>query len=131
MTISIIGSLIIPMALQVAAPAPSPGVASFEDLPIEQTTAPRCGVAFGIVHGWQEAGDTRGEQWPSMADANAREFFLRAMVRLIDAYSLERTDVTRLVEAEKQRHQADGFAAVEAMMPACLALLEVQSTGGG
>jgi hypothetical protein len=128
MTMTIVASLIAPFALQVAAPASSPGVASFEDLPIEQTTGPRCGVAFAIVQGWQEAGNARGGAFPNMAEANAREFFLIAMVRLIDAYSLERPDVTRLVEAEKARHQADNFATVEAMMPGCLALLELSST---
>jgi hypothetical protein len=85
-------------------------------------------VAFAIVQGWQEAGNARGGAFPNMAEANAREFFLIAMVRLIDAYSLERPDVTRLVEAEKARHQADNFATVEAMMPGCLALLELSST---
>lgn len=127
MTISIFAAALAPIALQVGAPAPSPVVASFEDLPIEQSTAPRCGVAFAIVQGWQEAGNARGGAFPSMAEANAREFFLTAMVRLIDDYSLERTDVRRLVEAEKARHQADDFASVEAMMPGCLALLELSS----
>ena len=128
MTISIIAAALAPVAIQVAAPAPFSDVASFEDLPIEQTTGPRCGVAFAIVQGWQEAGNARGGAFPSMAEADAREFFLTAMVRLIDRYSLERTDVKRLVEAEKERHQADDFARVEAMMPGCLALLELSSS---
>ncbi|MEM1053168.1 MAG: hypothetical protein AAGI28_13845, partial [Pseudomonadota bacterium] len=59
-----------------------------------------------------------------MKDAGAREFFLHAMVRLIDTYGLERSDVVRIVSAEQARHQADNFTMVEAMMPACLALME-------
>ena len=129
MTISILAAFVAPFALQSGTPPPTKPT-SFAQLPIEEATAPRCGMAFAIVQGWQEADDTRGKQWPSMAEANAREFFLRAMVRLIDQYSLERPDVTRLVEVEQQRHQAGGFASVEAMMPACLALLEVQSPRG-
>ncbi|WP_298307716.1 hypothetical protein [uncultured Erythrobacter sp.] len=127
MTFSFIAALITPFALQSATPAPA-APTSFADLPIEQTTAPRCGTAFAIVQGWQEAGDERGAAWPNMEEANAREFFLTAMVRLIDAYTLDRSDVTRLVEAEKARHQADNFVSVEAMMPACLALIEASST---
>jgi len=130
MTISIIAALVTPFALQTATPAP-PRLATFEDLPIEQATAPRCGVAFAIAQGWQETRDVRGSAWPSLERANAREFFLNAMVRLIDAYSLERSDVTRLVEAERARHQADNFTSVEAMMPACLALLEATASKGG
>ena len=49
------------------------------------------------------------------------------MVRLIDAYGLEREDVMRLVQNESKRHEADNGAAIEAMLPACLALLETSS----
>lgn len=126
MTISIFAALVAPFALQAAAVAPT-APASFADLPIEEATAPRCGTAFAIVQGWQEAGDERGGDWPSMEEANAREFFLSAMVQLIDAYDLERADVTRLVEAEKERHLVDNFTSVEAMMPSCLALMEATS----
>lgn len=121
MTISLLSTLALPLALQAAAPEKP---ASFEDLSVEEATAPRCGVAFAIAQGWQEAGDARGESLPDMEDANAREFFLTAMVRLIDRYSLERADVTALVQAETARHRANDFADVASMMPACLVLLD-------
>lgn len=130
MTFSLLTTLALPFALQAAAPETAKPT-SFADLGIEEATAPRCGMAFAIVQGWQTAGDARGTAWPSMENIRAREFFLNAMVRLIDAYDLERADVTRLVEVEKSRLQAQDFAAVEAMMPACLALLEASSTNGG
>lgn len=135
MTFSLFAALAVPFALQAATPAPEKPTpqtpSSFADLPFEQSTAPRCGMAFAIVQGWQEAGDTRGAAWPSLAEKGAREFFVKAMVRLIDSYSLEQPDVMRLVEAEQTRLQAQEFAAVDAMMPSCLALLEVSSTKGG
>lgn len=134
MTTSLIAALALPFALQATAQATGQAPetpTTFADLSVEEATAPRCGMAFAIVQGWQEAGDERGNAWPGMKEADAREFFLRAMVRLIDRYSLERSDVTRLVNAEKARHQRDNFTSVEAMMPACLILLDASSTQGG
>lgn len=127
MTFSFLAALALPFALQASATPSASAPAkptSFADLSIEEATGPRCGMAFAIVQGWQEAGDARGGAWPNMQRAGAREFFLNTMVRLIDRYSLERADVTRLVQAESQRHQADDFTSVEAMMPGCLILLE-------
>jgi len=130
MTFSLIAAFAVPFTLQAATPVQIKP-ATFADLSIEEATEPRCGVAFAIVQGWQEAGDARGGAWPSMAEAGAREFFLTAMVRLIDRYSLGRSDVTQLVEVETQRHESDKFASVEAMMPGCLVLLESASINGG
>lgn len=121
MTVSLLSALVLPMALQAATPAKP---ATFEDLSLEEATGPRCGVAFAIAQGWQEAGDPRASELPNLEQADAREFFLTAMVRLIDRYDLEHEDVVKLVEAETARHQANGFADVYPMMPACLVLLE-------
>lgn len=132
MILSIIAALSAPFALQAATPAPAPTKpATFADLSIEEATAPRCGVAFAIVQGWQAAGDARGGAWPNMHEARAGEFFISAMVRLIDTYSLERSDVVQLVEAERARHQTGDFASVEAMMPGCLILLGSTAPQGG
>ncbi|UAB78772.1 hypothetical protein INR77_03340 [Erythrobacter sp. SCSIO 43205] len=132
MTISLLSALVLPFALQSAVPDNGPEKpASLDDLSIEEATGPRCGIAFAIMQGWQEAGDARGQSAPDLKQANAREFFLTAMVRLIDRYSLERSDVVRIVENEKTRHRADDFADVGVMMPACLALLEASKAQGG
>jgi hypothetical protein len=119
------------LALQTA-PVPEASAAQakptdFADLPVEEATAPRCGVAFATAQNWQNAGDARANGLPDIASTRAREFFVQSMVRLIDAYSLERGDVTRLVEREAARHEADGGATIQAMLPACLALLEMSS----
>ena len=121
MNISLLSSLALPLALQAAAPEKP---ATFDDLAIEEATAPRCGVAFAIAQGWQEAGDARGQALPELKTTDAREFFLTAMVRLIDRYSLERSDVVALVQSETARHRANDYADVGAMMPACLVLLD-------
>lgn len=121
----LIAALAAPIALQ-AAPAATQEAAkpaTFAQLPVTDATAPRCGVAFATLEGWQKSGDPRGSEWPAMSEVGGREFFVVAMARLMDAHSLDRDDVVRLVQAEVARHDADNGAAVEAMLPACLALL--------
>lgn len=130
----LIAAFAAPLALQAApvspgaAPADKP--ATLSDLPVTEATAPRCGIAFASVEGWQEADDPRGEEWPEIASSGAREFFVVAMARLIDARGLTREDIMRLVEAEVAAHDADGGVAIAAMMPACLALLETSGIQG-
>ena len=123
MTSLLLAAFVAPLALQAAPSAPAKP-ATLEDLPVTEATAPRCGVAFATLEGWQKSGDPRGEEWPAVAETGGREFFVVAMVRLMDAYSLDREDVTRLVQAEVARHEADSGEALKAMLPACLTLLE-------
>lgn len=126
MTFILSVALALPLAFQ-AAPAPetapsATAISSFDDLPIEQTTAPRCGVAFAVVEGLQVAGHPQAQELPAMEGSGAREFFVQAMARLIDETGLERDAIKRIVDAEVQRHIADeGKSAIE-MMPACLLL---------
>ena len=105
--------------------AESPKPTSLADLPITQATAPRCGIAFAIVQGWQDQADPRGEEWPAIDQVKGREFFVVAMARLIDDYNLTNEDVTRLTRAEVERLSAQNGEAVIAMMPACLTLLDI------
>ncbi|EAQ28928.1 hypothetical protein NAP1_15053 [Erythrobacter sp. NAP1] len=124
MTLPLLAAIAAPLALQ-AAPAPDAAKpATLEDLPVTEATAPRCGVAFATLEGWQKSGDPRGSEWPTMTETGGREFFVVAMVRLMDTYALNREDVTRLVQSEVARHEADGGEAVKAMLPACLTLLD-------
>lgn len=135
MTFSIIATLALPLALQAGAATTATSdaakPASFADLTTFEATSSRCAMAFAIVQGWQGSGDPRGAAWPTMTQTDAREFFLKTMVRLIDAYDLERADIMQLVEAERARLEAQNFAPVEAMMPSCLALLEYSSSNSG
>ena len=129
MTMILSAALAVPLALQAAsAPEPEatetapPAIASFDDLPIEQTTAPRCGIAFAVVEGLQEAGHPGAQDVQEMAGSGAREFFVQAMARLMEDTGLDREAVKRIVDAEVQRHIAEeGKSAIE-MMPACLLL---------
>ena len=127
--LSILTASLTAIALQ-AAPATTQAAppASFDAMPVTVSTAPRCGIAFATVEGWQDAGDERGARWPDIQALGGREFFVQAMVQLIDRYGLEREDVQRLVAAEVASHDADGGAAVQAMMPACLTLIETTAS---
>lgn len=131
---SFLAFVLAPLALQAEA-TPNSGATSSQsinslaDLPIEEATGARCGIAFAIVLEWQASGDPRGAPFASLDNEKGREFFVRAMVPIIDKYGLEREDVTRIVQAEYQSHLADDGQAVEAMMPACSALLSVSSPG--
>ena len=144
LTANMIALLLAPLALAQASLPPAPAAdgaatqntgpadapnsnkpASLADLPIEQATAPRCGIAFGIVQGWQDQADPRGEAWPAINQGKGREFFVVAMARLIDDYNLTNEDVTRLTRAEVERLSEQNGKAVSAMMPACLALLDI------
>ena len=129
MTSLLFAALAAPLALQAAAAAPAKP-ASLAELPVTEATAPRCGVAFATLEGWQKSGDPRGSEWPAVAETGGREFFVVAMARLMDAYALDREDVTRLVQTEVARHEADGGAAIKAMLPACLTLLEATNAAG-
>lgn len=116
-------SLLAPLLALQAAPAAAEKPATLADVPIEQATAPRCGIAFAVVQDWQAKGDPRGAEFPALAETRGREFFVVAMARLMDSFSLEQADVTRLVQAEVARHGEDGGEAIASMMPACLALM--------
>ena len=133
MTVSVLAAIALPLALQGAAAAaqPAPPPQSLADLSVIEATAPRCGIAFAVVEGWQGADDPRGRAYPPMASNGGREFFVVAMARLMDARSLTREDVMRMVALELDRHKADDYAAIDAMMPACLALLQSSGIEGG
>lgn len=116
-----------PIALQTAAQSDTPPIRTFDDLPIEQSTPPRCGVAFAIVGGWQAAGDPRGANYPDMQSEGGREFFVRSLANLMDASSLSRENVEALVRHEAgQLATQEGLSRVEAMMPACLLMKRSQ-----
>ena len=115
---------LLPLALQGAIAPATPAPRNLSDLPVIEAAAPRCGIAFAVVEGWQNAGDPRGGAWPVMTATGAREFFVVAMARLMDARGLTREDEMQMVAVEMDRHAADNGVAVASMMPACLVLLE-------
>lgn len=103
--------------------APAAPAADLPELSMEQTAALRCGVAFGLVAGGQEAGDERALAFPKM-EPRGLEYFVRTMAKLMDEKSLTRPQVQALARQEVGRLQRAGPDAVVEMMPNCLMLLE-------
>lgn len=118
----------VPAMEQDAKPEPqaqsAPSISDLSDLSIEETTATRCGIAFAIGQGMQQSGDERSSDWPDIQEAGGREFFVRAVVGLMDAHSLDRQTVLDLADKEVARHMESGLEEVTEMMPGCLLLLE-------
>jgi hypothetical protein len=128
MTIPLLASIAAPLLLQSAPAAPPDDSApteapltSLDDLPIEQATGPRCGIAFALVSRWQRTGDERGAGYIDMESGGGREFFVRTMARLMDDTGLDRDQLATLANAEMLKLDTEeGAERVEAMMPACL-----------
>ncbi|QIQ87096.1 hypothetical protein [Erythrobacter sp.] len=114
-------SLIAPLALaaQSAAPAEEAASVTLEALELEQAAALRCAVAFALVSAWQQDGDERGAAFPALEEAEAREFFVRTMARLMDERALDRAGVLDLVALQNGRFELRPETVGE-IMPACL-----------
>ncbi|WP_299196479.1 hypothetical protein [uncultured Erythrobacter sp.] len=132
MTSLFLAAIAAPLALQAAAPSTgtaetpaAPAIASFDELPIEQSAAPRCAIAFAVVSRWQKAGDARGAPYDDMETNGGREFFVQSLAALMEQAQLQQGDVLDLAFAEVDKlDNADGALRVEAMMPACLLMKE-------
>lgn len=101
-----------------AAETSSPAAAQ---LSLENQTLLRCSAAFALVSYGQENGNEAALAWPRL-DPQGREFFVRALARLMDDTGMTRDQVSALASAEAQRLLDENQ--VDAVMPACLALLE-------
>ena len=102
-----------PLVAQQPAPAPQ--------LTADQQTLLHCSAMFAVVSGRQHAGDKAALAFPDVT-ARGREYFVRALVELMDEAHLDRDTVARLVQAEAARLQDSPD--MLAGMPACLASLE-------
>ncbi|WP_306094352.1 hypothetical protein [Qipengyuania flava] len=115
--------LFTPLVLALAqAAAPAPAAPPLPDLTLEQASALRCSVAFGLVHQKQRAGDGSASDYPVMAQ-RGQEFFVRTTARLMDETGADRETVMALVMRE---HAALGETPgrVDDVMPACLLMLD-------
>lgn len=113
--------LAVPLAAQDAAPP-----AELPALTIQQQTNLRCGVAFGLVAGYQDRKDERGEAYPAM-EPRGKEFFIRTTAKIMEDDRFTRDVVTALIGAEMayfDNGSEDGYASIENIMPACLTLLD-------
>jgi len=103
----------------------APAISSLDQLPIEQSAAPRCAIAFALVSRWQKADDARGADYIDMEANGGREFFVQTLAALMDQAELDQDDVIELAMSEVNKLDNDnGAERVEAMMPACLLMKE-------
>ena len=115
--------LFTPLVLALAqAAAPALAASPLPDLTLEQASALRCSVAFGLVHQAQRAGNGSASDYPVMAQ-RGQEFFVRTTARLMDETGADRETVMALVMRE---HAALGETPgqVDDVMPACLLMLD-------
>lgn len=119
--IQIIASLALLAAQASAAPAPAAEAKPLPDLSATQSAALRCGVAFGMVHRLQRAGDPAGTQYPAMAE-RGQEFFVRTTAQLMDEIDADRETIGMLVLREIK--DIEGKASLHQVMPPCLAMLD-------
>ncbi|MEX0341397.1 MAG: hypothetical protein AB3N06_02315 [Erythrobacter sp.] len=102
--------------------AATQGDASLPDLTLEQSSALRCSVAFGLVHKAQVSGEGAHREYPVMAE-RGREFFVRTTARLMDELEADRGAIMGLVERESAGlSQTPGR--LDEVMPACLLMLD-------
>ena len=102
------------LALQ-AAPAAPPNLSQ------EDRALLRCSAAFALVAEGQAKGNAAAKKWPPV-EVRGREFFVRALARLMDETGLDRDGISQLVGAEAQAIWDNGE--VEKVMPACLVMLD-------
>lgn len=104
----------------IASAAAPPAITQLSQLPLEEAAAPRCGVVFAIIENAQKAGNARARQWPDMASSNGREFFVRAMARLMDDRSLDREQVAALTLRESALLSENDNKGANDLMEPCL-----------
>lgn len=108
-----------PLALSLAqaGPATEP-----PKLTLEQASALRCSVAFGLVHKGQLEGDATMARYPVMAE-RGREFFVRTTAQLMDELGIDREAIMVLVTRESTALTTSS-GRLDEVMPACLMMLE-------
>ena len=118
--------LLIAVALALAttpavAQRPVPPNPAAPQLTVEQLTLLHCSATFALVSGRQHAGDKAALAQPDVTQ-RGREYFVRALVQLMDEAHLDHDTVAKLVQAEAVRLQDSPDLFRE--MPACLASLQ-------
>lgn len=90
-------------------------------LSIEDNAVIRCTAAFGLVAAAQGRGDVEALKWPALGE-RGKEFFVQALVAVIDRHEFDRSTIGALVRSEAESLYADDK--VNAVMPGCLLMLE-------
>ena len=81
----------------------------------------RCSAAFALVSFGQSAGDPAALAWPQI-DPKGREYFVRTMAKIMEETGMDRDQAAAL--AEKEAKRLLDAKEVDAVMPACLQLLD-------
>ena len=108
-------------AAAAAAQQPPAANSSTPQLTDEQRTLLHCSATFALVSGRQHAGDRAALAFPDISQ-RGREYFVRALVQLMDDAGLDRATIVKLVQAEAARLEKS--PELLEGMPACLASLE-------
>lgn len=114
-------SLLAALALSAAAPALAQPAARPPQLTGDQQTLLHCSATFALVSGRQHAKDPQALAFPDITQ-RGREYFVRAMVQLMDEAGLDHDAIAALVAKEAAGLQEP--AVLYQQMPACLASLQ-------
>lgn len=87
----------------------------------EHSALLRCSAAFALVSYGQANGEEASMAWPAI-DPKGREFFVRALAKIIDDTGMTREQVSQMAEAEAQRLIDENL--LDSVMPGCLLMLE-------
>lgn len=116
-----ITATVIALTMQAAEPKPPPVVfTDLSQLPVEEAAAPRCGIVFAFVDGAQKADDPRAKDWPDIEKANGKEFFVRAMAKLMEDRNLTRDQLSTIVSNEINKLVTDEFVIVNQLKQPCM-----------
>lgn len=112
--------ILTPVALLAALAGPAAIAQPAPQLSLEHRTALRCSAAFAIVATLQERGAAK--EYPPLGE-RGREFFVRASAQVMEEAGMDRAAVAAQLQSEAQ-DLAGNAAKLEAVMPACLLLLD-------
>lgn len=100
-----------------------------QGLTLEHRMLLRCSAAFALVAHGQETGEARALGYPAVA-GRGREYFVRAMARVMEDTGMGREAVTEELTHEAERLNRDDRLAD--VMPACLVSLgDIPANDGG
>ncbi|HEY7807440.1 MAG TPA: hypothetical protein VIC34_09600 [Croceibacterium sp.] len=109
------------LALALAAPAMAQQAKPTPQLTDDQRVLLHCSATFALVSGRQHAKDPRALAFPDVTQ-RGREYFVRAMVQLMDDAGLDHDAIAKLVSQEAAGLQDPGV--LYKQMPTCLASLQ-------
>ena len=114
-------TLITALALALAAPSLAQQSAPAPQLTDDQRVLLHCSATFALVANRQKAKDPQALAFPDVTE-RGREYFVRAMVQLMDQAGLDHDAIKALVAEEAATLQDP--TVLYKQMPACLASLQ-------